>query len=53
VSLSKTETGKYQVEVYGFDYYNPKTGTVESGGVEKIALWMLDPDYDGRSIYPR
>ena len=25
-------SGKYQVEVNGFDYYNPKTGTVESGG---------------------
>ena len=36
----------------GFDYYNPKTGTVESGGVEQIALWLLDTDYDGRSIYP-
>ena len=41
------------MEVLGFDYYNPKTGVVESGGVEKIALWLLDPDYDGRSLYPR
>lgn len=53
VHLSKDEAGKYQVEVLGFDYYNPKTGTVESGGVEKIALWLLDTDYDGRSLYPR
>jgi adenine-specific DNA-methyltransferase len=53
VRLSKNEAGKYQVEVSGFDYYNPKTGVVESGGVEKIALWLLDPDYDGRSLYPR
>ena len=37
----------------GFDYYNTKTGTIESGGTEKIALWMLDPDYDGRSLLPR
>jgi adenine-specific DNA-methyltransferase len=47
------ETGKYRVEVLGFDYYNPKTGTVESGGTEQIALWLLDTDYDGRSLYPR
>ncbi|MBM4289574.1 MAG: site-specific DNA-methyltransferase, partial [Deltaproteobacteria bacterium] len=53
VHLSKDKAGKYQVEVLGFDYYNPKTGTVESGGVEKIALWLLDTDYDGRSLYPR
>jgi len=44
--------GKHQVEVHGFDYYNPKTGTVESGGKESIAMWMLDTDYDGRSLFP-
>lgn len=37
----------------GFDYYNTKTGQVESGGKDKIAVWMLDTDYDGRSLYPR
>ena len=42
-----------QVSVQGFDYYNTRTGKVESGGKDKIAMWMLDPDYDGRSIYPR
>ena len=47
------ETGKWQVEVRGFDYYNTKTGGVESGGDDKIAMWMLDPEYDGRSLYPR
>lgn len=40
------------VEVHGFDYYNPKTGTVESGGKGDIAMWMLDHDYDGRSLFP-
>ncbi len=44
---------KYQVEVQGFDYYDPRSGTVESGGTENIAMWMLDTDYDGRSLYPR
>jgi adenine-specific DNA-methyltransferase len=41
------------VEVYGFDYYNTKTGGIESGGADKIAIWLLDTDYDGRSLYPR
>ncbi len=41
-----------QVEVQGFDYYNPKTGTVESGNKSDIAMWMLDTDYDGRSLFP-
>ena len=44
---------KWQVAVQGFDYYNTKTGNVESGGEDKIAMWMLDTDYDGRSLYPR
>ena len=46
-------TGKWQVAVRGFDYYNTKTGGVESGGEDKVAMWMLDTDYDGRSLYPR
>jgi adenine-specific DNA-methyltransferase len=45
--------GKWEVEVYGFDYYNTKTGGIESGGADKIAIWLLDTDYDGRSLYPR
>ena len=42
-----------QATIHGFDYYNTKTGNVESGGQDKIAMWMLDPDYDGRSLFPR
>lgn len=41
-----------QVQVLGFDYYNPKTGNVESGGKQQIAMWMLDTNYDGRSLFP-
>jgi adenine-specific DNA-methyltransferase len=41
------------VEVHGFDYYNTKTGNIESGGTDKLAVWMLDTDYDGRSLFPR
>ena len=52
VSIHKVEDGKVQVEVMGFDYYNPKTGNVESGGKKNIAMWMLDTDYDNRSLFP-
>lgn len=44
---------KYRVEVLGFDYYNTREGTVVSGGAHNIAVWMLDTDYDNRSLYPR
>jgi len=47
------QQGQWQVEVRGFDYYNTKTGQIESGGGDKVAMWMLDPDYDGRSLFPR
>jgi adenine-specific DNA-methyltransferase len=46
-------TGKHQVEIHGFDYYNTRTGTIESGDTSKVAMWLLDTDYDGRSLYPR
>ena len=52
VRVHKIEDGKIQVEVMGFDYYNPKTGNVESGGKKNIAMWMLDTDYDNRSLFP-
>lgn len=46
------DKGKYKVKVNGFDYYNVKTGTVESGNSGRIAMWMLDTNYDGMSIEP-
>jgi adenine-specific DNA-methyltransferase len=52
VDLRKVED-KWEVEVRGFDYYNTRTGTIESGDTSKIAMWLLDTDYDGRSLYPR
>jgi len=53
VSIKKLKDGKIQVEVLGFDYYNTRTGIIDSGSSDKIAMWMLDTDYDGRSLYPR
>jgi len=47
------DKGKFRITVNGFDYYNTKNGKIESGGTEKIAMWLLDPDYDGRSLFPR
>ncbi len=42
VSLGKItegkDKGKYQVEVLGFDYYNTKTGSIESGGTANIDM---------------
>lgn len=52
VRMHKADGGKITIEVMGFDYYNPKNGKVESGGKKNIAMWMLDTDYDNRSLFP-
>ena len=44
---------EYIVEVFGWDYYNPASGRLESGGKNRIAMWILDTDYDGRAVFPR
>lgn len=44
---------KFKVKVNGFDYYDVKKGTVESGSTSRIAMWMLDTDYDGMCIEPK
>ena len=52
VSLTQTATGLWQVEVHGFDYFDTVKGELISGGKGKIAMWSLDIDYDGRSLFP-
>ena len=42
----------YSVQILGFDYYNPNKAQIESKGIEGIALWMLDTNYDDRSLCP-
>ena len=47
------DKGKYRADVLGFDYYNTISGKIESGGTKNISMWLLDTDYDGRSLLPR
>ena len=47
------DAGKLRVYVHGFDYYDTRSGNLCPGGKKDIAMWLLDPDYDGRSLYPR
>ena len=49
----KKEGEKYVVTVNGFDYYDTRNGEIKSGDHSNIALWELDTDYNGRSLYPR
>jgi adenine-specific DNA-methyltransferase len=59
VEVRKANTPKgseddwYTVEVHGFDYFDTAKGELVSGGKGKIAMWLLDTDYDERSLFPR
>lgn len=50
--LRKRKDGMWEVEVNGFDYFDPKAGDLVSGGKKQIAMWSLDTDYDQRSLMP-
>lgn len=52
VELLEDQGGKFRVKVRGFDYYNVKSNSVESGDTKNIAMWLLDPDYDGGTLNP-
>jgi adenine-specific DNA-methyltransferase len=56
VEINKIEKGKdkgkHKVKLNGYDYYDVKKGIVDSGDVGRIAMWMLDTDYDGMCIKP-
>ncbi len=53
VEVRQRKDGKYEVEVHGFDYFDTAKGELVSGGKGKIAVWLLDTDYDERSLFPR
>ena len=52
VEATRLDDGRWQVEVLGFDYFDVSSGEHVSGDAEEIAVWMLDTDYDGRSLFP-
>jgi adenine-specific DNA-methyltransferase len=53
VELRQRKDGLWEVEVHGFDYFDPTSGELVSGGKGRIAAWSLDTDYDERSLFPR
>ena len=47
-----TESQQFTVEVLGFDYLDVASGELDSGNRDRIVMWMLDPDYNGRCFVP-
>ena len=43
----------WEVEIKGLDIFDPTTGRCEHSGVEDIACWMIDTDYNEESFFAR
>lgn len=52
VLLERVKENRYRIKVLGFDYYNVSAGKVVSGNADKIAMWLLDTDYNGMELNP-
>ena len=52
VDLQQAGNDIWQIKVIGFDYYDHQSNQVIPRGVEEVALWSLDSNYDGKSLFP-
>ncbi|MBN9102344.1 MAG: site-specific DNA-methyltransferase [Pseudonocardia sp.] len=52
IDIDKTDEGVV-VHLRGVDVYDPTTGEVRSNDTSRIALWMIDTDYDEESFFVR
>ncbi len=53
IELSEVEGARLVVTVRGVDVYDPTTGEVRSDSTDRIALWMIDTNYNGESFFVR
>jgi adenine-specific DNA-methyltransferase len=53
VTLIETSAGEVQVKVNGVDVFDPATGEIRSDGVDGIACWFIDTDYNEESFFVR
>ena len=53
LAITTHPDGQLQVELLGFDTFNPRTGAPDSGTAQDVACWMIDTDHDGLSFFAR
>ncbi len=53
LAITTDSEGQLQVELRGFDTFNPRTGGLDSGTAQDVACWMIDTDHDGHSFFAR
>ncbi|MBK7261612.1 MAG: site-specific DNA-methyltransferase [Rubrivivax sp.] len=53
IRIEPQADGLVRVRVKGVDVFRPQTGEIESGGIDSIALWMIDTAYNEESFFVR
>jgi adenine-specific DNA-methyltransferase len=53
IEVRAADGDKLQVEIKGVEVYDPNTDQVRTSGVEDIACWFIDTDYDQESFFVR
>jgi adenine-specific DNA-methyltransferase len=53
IDLTELPGGQVQVKVKGVDVFDPTSGEVRSDGVDGIACWFIDTDYNEESFFVR
>lgn len=53
MELEDAGDGLVRVRVHGVDVFDPNTGQIRSDGVEGVAAWFVDDDYDEESFFVR
>lgn len=53
IAVDEVADGKLQVTLRGVDVYDPTRGETRSSGIDRIALWMIDTDYNEESFFVR
>jgi adenine-specific DNA-methyltransferase len=53
IEIEPVGADQIRVKIKGVDVFKPKTGEIESGGSDTIALWFIDTDYNEESFFVR
>lgn len=53
IDVRTTDDDRVVVELRGVDVYDPTTGEVRSHDTGRVALWMIDTDYNEESFFVR
>jgi adenine-specific DNA-methyltransferase len=53
IEVREAEGDQLQVEIKGVEVFDPTTGDVRTSGVDDIACWFIDTDYDEESFFVR